>query len=410
MSIKYSTTDDKPRKLFRTISNNSKELNYFAENNKIFGKCHWGQRKLFFSEMEFFSMIAKHHDLSKYLVVYIGAATGSHTQELLNYFPELNYLLYDPNKFDIKPDKRIIIKTGKDGFFTDDKVDEVLKIADGRKIIYISDIRLEAKEEVIMNDMFYQQRWGINMNADFMMLKMRLPYYYGDNKGKIFVDEKLDNARLKILNNKSPNTMLYLDGQIFLQIYPPTNSTETRLMLKKNKDGTYNMKYHDFKKYDGQLNYYNKYDRMSNYKFKESEQLKYHLLGYDDSIQIATEYYLIYIYYKYYKKRKTNLSEIVNTLFNLNKYFEKKHNKDIITCIFETATNKLSMREDDDKYKTFVKTYKEYITGIIKSLSTQIDYIKKSNILTDEQKIYFRKQYDSILIKLYDERDKINDI
>ena len=58
-------------------------------------------------------------------------------------------LLYDPLKFDIEEDDQIIIKTGVNGWFSDDTVKEVLEIANGRKILYISDIRVSDEDEYI---------------------------------------------------------------------------------------------------------------------------------------------------------------------------------------------------------------------------------------------------------------------
>jgi len=57
---------------------------------------HWGQRKLLLSEIEF---LTHYSDLST-LVVYAGAAPGSHITMLADMFPKHNFILYDPNDFD----------------------------------------------------------------------------------------------------------------------------------------------------------------------------------------------------------------------------------------------------------------------------------------------------------------------
>ena len=59
-------------------------------------------------------------------------------------------------KFDIKEDENFIIKTDKDGWFDDDKINQVLEIANGRKILYISDIRLSDEEFKIKENLIYE--------------------------------------------------------------------------------------------------------------------------------------------------------------------------------------------------------------------------------------------------------------
>jgi hypothetical protein len=61
-------------------------------------------------------------------------------------------------------------------FFTDDTLDHVRKNCQGRKILFISDIRVDNKEEDIIKDMRNQAFWGTELNSPFMLHKFRLPY------------------------------------------------------------------------------------------------------------------------------------------------------------------------------------------------------------------------------------------
>jgi hypothetical protein len=65
---------------------------------------HWGQRKLLMCEIEFLCKHAKSGDT----VVYAGAAPGRHILTLAELlFPELDFQLYDPAPFNIRPSRNV---------------------------------------------------------------------------------------------------------------------------------------------------------------------------------------------------------------------------------------------------------------------------------------------------------------
>ena len=61
-------------------------------------KTHWGQLKLFSSELQALNLYYNPEEID--LVVYVGAATGNHLYVLHKLFPNLNFVLYDTNPFD----------------------------------------------------------------------------------------------------------------------------------------------------------------------------------------------------------------------------------------------------------------------------------------------------------------------
>lgn len=73
-------------------------MKYRRRRNEKKTVIHWGQRKLFMSELSFFTQFAK----SGYTVVYAGAAPGTHTAYLIELFPDLNFVLVDPAPFSKK--------------------------------------------------------------------------------------------------------------------------------------------------------------------------------------------------------------------------------------------------------------------------------------------------------------------
>jgi len=109
----------------------------------------------------------------------IGSAGGNHLPILYNMFPDLIWLLYDPAPFS----KEVMKHPTKDKsvfvfnmYFTDQTLNHVKQHCQGRKILFISDIRVEAKEEDIIKDMRNQSYWGMELNSPLMLLKFRLPY------------------------------------------------------------------------------------------------------------------------------------------------------------------------------------------------------------------------------------------
>lgn len=67
---------------------------------------HWGQRKLLLSEIEFLSLYG---DQAK-VVVYAGAAPGTHIKALANMFPDHKFVLVDPANFTVKNSSNILCR------------------------------------------------------------------------------------------------------------------------------------------------------------------------------------------------------------------------------------------------------------------------------------------------------------
>jgi hypothetical protein len=63
--------------------------------------CHWGQRKLLLSEIEFLTLsLPANHDAT---VIYAGAAPGTHMGILCELFPDAKFILIDPAPFTCNP-------------------------------------------------------------------------------------------------------------------------------------------------------------------------------------------------------------------------------------------------------------------------------------------------------------------
>lgn len=241
---------------------------------------HFGQLKLFFSELIFLSIHAK----PGYLVLYIGAAEGYHISLLADFFPECMFELWDPVPFKLEPRANIKLFNSK---FTDTDAADYAKITD-RPILLMCDLRnleiivhrrnnsMSGMDELVVTDMDMQASWAKTINPVSAYLKFRLPYNAKQTK--------------------------YLAGRIYLQPYSKI-STEARLMTSKYD------KYivYDPIKFDMQLAYHNAYNRCSKIDdTKWNNQLKkYNLYHCWDTI------YAFYILAYYLKKIKGIKSKAV---------------------------------------------------------------------------------------------------
>ena len=234
----YTSTPEKS-KTFSRILDLSKTMPYKRSRGEYKPQLHWGQLKLFLSEVEFLTKVMEDADSKgkkEIVFVYAGAAPGDHTKYLASLFPTIKFELYDPNKFIVKDGK--MIKTHVQFFLNVDAQEwaDYAKKHPESYIAFCSDIRSEpATEENVERNMTMQREWWEIINPDLTMFKFRLPW----NKG----------------------TTEYPEGDIYIQLYPGATSTETRLIIKKNAK----MIKYDNEQYESALFYHNRISRSKEY-------------------------------------------------------------------------------------------------------------------------------------------------
>ena len=200
---------------------------------------HWGQIKMFLVTLIFIIKVNKPED--KIInIIYAGSAPGYNIPILCKMFPNTRWYLIDPREFTPELHKHPQVKEIKNEFFTNDtaKYYKNLFKNDKNKVLFISDIRLaeQTSDEEIVRDQEMNKQWYEIMNPDYAYLKFRTPY-------------------------ESPVKYSYLDGEIYIQPFAPTSSTETRLLLKKNAKS----KIYDSNEYNGKMYYFNRVLRPSYY-------------------------------------------------------------------------------------------------------------------------------------------------
>lgn len=185
----------------------SKRLPYDKNYIRNPSTNHWGQRKLIMSELDFLTRYSN----DKSVVVYAGAAPGTHIKILARFFPKLKFVLVDPAPFNIESTNKIDIFQQ---LFDDKFIDYLLSRYESDNILFVSDIRSKGHtacatagelDRSIMNDMMLQQSWVDKIKPKYSLLKFRLPF-----------DKQV--AR-------------YLRGTILFPIFGPVHTSESRLLV-----------------------------------------------------------------------------------------------------------------------------------------------------------------------------------
>lgn len=221
----------------RTMTDKSPSAVYVRRKQMPRTVLHWGQLKLFLSELEFFTEYAIKD--KKQNVIYAGAAPGIHLNLLSQLFPNLHFYLVDPRNFNKDLINKNNVTTIQD-YFSDKMATELRKKLGNQDILFISDIRITPEEKNINKNHSLQKSWFNILKPTYAMLKFRLPRLH--------------------------KTKSYLDGKIYFQAYAYPSSTETRLVVKKNaKIVKYNVD-----DYENKLYFFNRMTRAQFYKYNHN--------------------------------------------------------------------------------------------------------------------------------------------
>jgi ubiquinone/menaquinone biosynthesis C-methylase UbiE len=302
MNLDNSATEDTQtasRTLCRILQDDSPREKYHKITSEVNTSPYWGQRKLILGEIEFLTMFLENYSDSKNIyVIYAGASPGTHVLYLSQMFPKIYFELYDPREFKIKLNnvhEKTRIQTHVQ-YFTDEtasywKSDDHLD----KVILFISDIRtgttqtmpIKEVEERVRIDQEWQQTWYNIIKPQMAMLKFRLPW---------------DDSQTE-----------YLNGDIYIQPYPPITSTETRLIIKEA--GT---KIYDNKKYEEQLFYFNRYSRHHVYSNILEDINEKDKNGLKNTYDYASEIYILEQYLNLIKFHGDKKQKIINMVGDIS--------------------------------------------------------------------------------------------
>ena len=189
------------------LTDASETMEYYQRPDKERSTLHFGQLKLWISEVKLLARFTRACEGVAYTVVYAGAAPGHHIPHLASLFPTCTFELYDPVDFcpSLKTRTPKNVKIYHRTYFTDQTVNKYQGI---QNLVFISDIRTGTEESYVEIDMLNQQKWVKRLQPEVSMLKFRLPW--------------------------TPGQTPYLGGIILLPAFAPTTSTEMRLICTRN--------------------------------------------------------------------------------------------------------------------------------------------------------------------------------
>ena len=197
----YRSAQDVP--LHRVLRADAPAARYRRRNGEAKTVVHWGQRKLLLAEIEF---ITAHLPRAGGIVLYAGAAPGTHIRMLARLFEQLRFVLVDPAPFSIKARSNVtILQRCFDSALA-------AQYAGRRDVLFICDVRsvdvercsAEEMERRCALDMAAQQQWHAIIRPRRSLLKFRLPYAAGATR--------------------------YLSGELWIQPWGPPTTTEVRLV------------------------------------------------------------------------------------------------------------------------------------------------------------------------------------
>lgn len=223
--------------LFRQLSEDCPRRKYKPTKScdAVRKGLHFGQRKLLLSEIEFLSSLLQRGPLKPLLVVYAGAANGSHLPKMFQLFPAagccpVKYILVDPAPF-----CRLVQEEAKrgcegsvleliEGYCTPELCQRIRSIYGAEySLAFISDIRSGAPSrtqtnqeasEIVLRDNLLQAQCCESLAPQAAMLKFHPPYPPTSPE------------------DTSPQKILYYSGHLLWGVWAPRSSTEVRLVVE----------------------------------------------------------------------------------------------------------------------------------------------------------------------------------
>lgn len=224
------------------VGESDKEEEYSVSEDS--SNVHWGQLKLFTSELLFLSMYSDKIDI----VIYVGAGPGDHIPVIAKLFSHLTFHLYDRQKFvgELNTMDNVTIYNK---YFMDEDIQIYNDL--NKRYLFISDIRsldhscdddsLDRCQDIIVEDMKLQASWLNKMKFKYAMLKFRLPF------------------PIKYVLKKYGETFDYFGGTLLKQAFPKKHSTECRLIVDSSNLEIIKW---NLKKHESKMFYHNKIVRQ----------------------------------------------------------------------------------------------------------------------------------------------------
>ena len=288
-----------------------KRRDKYDKDNASEKLVHWGQLKLLMSEINFFNTLYQSNGNTwpSTLVVYAGAAPGTHICYLSMMFPELQFVLIDPRDIEFPKcysfvyntlyvsegithdDIETFLENNKDNKDNKDGKDnkdnkaflfikgcmspELAKLFAGRNAIFISDIRsIEAKEYseiAVLYDSLLHIDIIKQMIPSYSLIKSHCTYNGQVSENLEEIKKAPDGSHASqyrqhkyyqhVVDGKYSSVTPFPMGVFYTQCWAGLSSSETRLFVK----GSPNIVTYDNKKFEDKMYYYNNVRRIAYY-------------------------------------------------------------------------------------------------------------------------------------------------
>ena len=246
----------------RLVSPSATERMKYVKDDGTETVLHYGQRKLLISEIEFFVK----HGVGRKIVVYVGAASGTHILILAQMFPEKKFLLYDSQPFAkcIKKHPNIQLNSH---LFTDTTAELLAAEHKPEEMLFISDIRDSnhhthgpvIAEKRMIDNMHDQLRWFAILDRRYEQWRSLL------GSPNMPPEHNYEGNLACMLKFKVPfkkGAFRYLDGDLYLPVWGPVKTSECRLMIGP---GMRKGKFWDQEEHTETLAYFNNVKRCAKY-------------------------------------------------------------------------------------------------------------------------------------------------
>lgn len=346
------------------VSTISNKLEYDENLQSVYKpNVHIGERLLFINGLNFLNMMVKYSSVEgkKSFVIFVGGAPGYYLYELSRYYPNVIFLVIDPEPVNAYMSDNLIqpydeyVRSGSDELNSQQStkihylrsLDTLSRLLDTpirifalrRKctpellvelkfilldtIIYFWSNEFEIESKIgepslnreysgytdydIIKNMITQYNYIKHLQPHSSMLRFKIPVYdIGPKKLGQFMETLNANQELDILNNYMKKKILYPKGKLILQPWDTKNSTETRIIIKK--ENIFTLAEYDIPEYDALMNYYNCLERPVR---KHNNDEGFYKYGYCECNDCAIELHV-------FKEYLNNNREYAKKEFSIN--------------------------------------------------------------------------------------------
>jgi len=334
------------------------EIPKFAYNERVRDyqpRCHWMEMKMLIGTIQFLNTVTSDKTINpnKTVVLYFGDI-GENLNKVYDMYPEYSWMFYkpwvnilsklalshkNPSKITITDKKELITRESLKTKYSD--------------IIIINNVYATEHDIMNLTDMKNAAENIVSVGAKYALIKFHTPTESENYDKHIKLptsanDYSIPKSKMILPSDKVSKTeFLFFDGNLHLQVFPAMHSTELRLTVKQNKDGTYPFKIYDYDELEGKMYFYNNVVRL-NYRITP-DLASEHDIPLEELLSIkgiddGYESYMIYKIINDYKTITKTKDSTPSIISKLMADMEKITKRDSTKCVINTYENLLDFK------------------------------------------------------------------